>query len=407
MTTETHTAQLSTDTAGRWFPQLRDDPFRPPVDYEAWREYAPVVPVELHSDQRAWVVTRYDEAREALEHPAISVDAQHENFPKVRKGVTSRANDTMLRHMDAPMHGKYRRMMTRQFTAKRVAEMHDELERIVTDAVDGILAKGGVVDLHEEVSLVIPTKVICLLLGVDYGLSGKIQTLSTIATSASSSAEQLGAAAMEMYGILDAEITAQYENPREGLIGTLIQEMHKGEIEHRQILGQVFMTIIAGHETTANTITMGMMQLMRSPETMARVTDDLSLVPSMVEDMLRMHSLVDGTLSRVAKDDLVLGGQQIKAGEGIIVNISAPNYDPRHWDAPYELNVDRNERSHMSFGAGQHMCLGQNLARAELYLAFEQLLTRVPGMRLADQADAIEMQNDGFIFGARHLRVTW
>jgi cytochrome P450 len=309
--------------------------------------------------------------------------------------------------MDAPMHGKYRRMLARQFTAKRVNELQPELERIVTDAVDAILAKGGPIDLHQEISLVIPTKVICALLGVDYSISGDIQRLSGLTTSASTPTDELAQAAQEMYALLDTEINAQYDNPRDGLIGTLIEESRKGEIEHRQILGMTFMTIVAGHETTANTISMGMLQLFASPEIRERVTADTSLIPGMVEDMIRMHSLVDGTLSRVAKEDMVIGGQEIKAGDGVIVNISAPNYDPRRWENPYDLDIDRNDRGHISFGAGVHTCLGQNLARAELYLAFEQLLTRIPTLRLADAPQPVEMQNDGFIYGARSVMVDW
>ncbi|MGO4689683.1 cytochrome P450 [Glaciibacter sp. 2TAF33] len=403
----TTTAPESTPAKAPTFPQLRDDPFRPPAAYEQWREESAVGAVGLHSDQRAWVVLRYEQVRETLEHPGISVDAQHPHFPKVRKGVTSRANDTMLRHMDAPMHGKYRRMMARQFTAKRVSELQPELERIVTETVDAILATGGPVDLHQELSLVIPTKVICALLGVDYAISGDIQRLSNLTTSASTPADELVAAAQEMYGLLDAEINAQYENPRNGLIGTLIEESRKGEIEHRQILGQTFMTIVAGHETTANTISMGMLQLLDAPAIRERVAADRSLIPGMVEDMIRMHSLVDGTLSRVAKEDMVIGGQQITAGDGVIVTISSPNYDPRRWENPYQLDIDRNDRAHISFGAGVHSCLGQNLARAELYLAFEQLLTRMPTLRLADLPEPVTMQNDGFIYGVRNLMVDW
>jgi pentalenic acid synthase len=394
-------------TDKRVFPHVRYEPFRPPAAYEQWREEAAVTKVGLHSDQQAWVVVRYDEARQTLEHSSISVDAQHPHYPKVRKGVTSRGNDTMLRHMDAPIHAKHRRMMARQFTAKRVNELRPELERVVSETVDSVLAQGGPINLHQEFSLVIPTKVICALLGVDYGISGDIQRLSGITTSAASTAEDLAAAAQEMFALLDAEINAQYEDPGDGLIGTLIEEAHKGEIEHRQILGQTFMTIVAGHETTANTISMGMLQLFALPEIRQRVTADTSLIPGMVEDMIRMHSLVDGTLSRVATEDIVIGGQPINAGDGVIVTISAPNYDPRRWQNPYELDIDRNDSAHLSFGAGVHMCLGQNLARAELHLAFEQLLTRIPTLRLADTPEAANMQNDGYIYGVRDLIVTW
>jgi cytochrome P450 len=141
-------------------PQRRHDPFRPPADYGFRREEAPVVEAELHSDQRAWVVLRYDEVRQTLEHPGISEDAQHPHFPEVREGVTSRENDTMLRHMDAPMHGRCRRMMTRQFTAERVNELQPELLRIVADTIAAVLATGGPVDLYQEVSPRIPTTVI-------------------------------------------------------------------------------------------------------------------------------------------------------------------------------------------------------------------------------------------------------
>ncbi|MGM7775810.1 cytochrome P450 [Arthrobacter sp. KNU-44] len=395
-------------TEGPRFPQLRNDPMKPPSAYEQWREQAGVVPAALHSNQRAWVVLRHDAVREALEHPGISVDAQHPHYPKVRKGVTSRSNDTMLRHMDAPMHGKFRRMMAGQFTLKRVNELRPELQRIVSEAIDGIMAAGEPVDLHKEVSLVIPTKVICALLGVDYSYSADIQRLSAVTTSASASAEELAAAAGEMYTLLDAIITEQVNEPRDGLIGKLIRDhMGTGEIEHRQVLGQSFMIIVAGHETTANTISMGMLQLFEQPDIRKRVTKDLSLIPGMVEDMIRMHSLVDGTLSRVAKEDMVIGGQEVKDGDGVVVNISAPNFDPRYWENPYKLNIDRNDRNHVSFGAGAHSCLGQNLARAELYLVFEQLLTRIPTMRVADVHDAVQMQNDGFIYGVRRLMVEW
>lgn len=390
-----------------WFPQLRQEPFRPPAEYERWREQAGVVRAELHSDQQAWVVVRYDEAREALEDPRIVGNQLHPNYPKVRKGVTSRSRDTSLRAMDPATHRKYRRMVGRHFTAKRVNELLPELQRIVTEQIDSILAMGGPVDLHEEVSVVIPMKVICALLGLDYALSGQIQRLSSTIISAATPEQDLASATKELFELLDEQIGAQYENPREGLIGRLVEQSRNGEIERRQILGMSFEIVIAGHDSTANTISMGMLQLFASPDIRGRVTADLSLIPGMIEDMVRMHSLPDSSLSRVASEDLVLGAQPIKAGDGVIINLTAPNYDPRHWEDPYQLNIDRNDRAHVAFGGGTHACLGQNLARAELALVFEQLLTRIPTMRLADVPDPVEMNVDGFNYGVRRLMVDW
>jgi len=239
-------------------------------------------------------------------------------------------------------------------------------------------------------------------------LSPEIQRHSSVVTSASASAEDLKAAAMALHGILDAEITAQQESPKDGLIGKLITEyLSREEIEREQIRGQMFMTIVAGHETTANTISMGMMQLFEGPDIYARVQKDFSLIPGMIEDMIRMHALADGVPARVATADLAIGGQEIKAGEGVITVISGPNYDPRAWDNPYELDIERNRRDHVAFSAGIHSCLGQNLARAELELTFERLFTRVPTLHVADVADPIEMVNDGYVYGVRRLMVEW
>jgi cytochrome P450 len=117
--------------------------------------------------------------------------------------------------------------------------------------------------------------------------SGDIQRLASITTSAATSAEDLTATAQQLYGLLDTQINAQYESPRDGVISKLIEESRKGQIEHRQILGLSFEAIVAGHETTGNTISMGMLQLFASPEIRARVVADPSLIPGMVVDMIR------------------------------------------------------------------------------------------------------------------------
>lgn len=400
-------APASPNTTERYFPQLREDPFRPPAEYERWRDEAPVVRAALHSDQSAWIVVGYDAAVEALTSPHMSVDVSLPKYPRVRQGVSAKSNDMMLRAMDPPLHGVHRRLMAPQFTLKRVNELEPELTRVLTELIDDLIAKGGPVDLHKELSLTYPTKVICALIGVDYSLSDQIQKYSSKITTADATAEELAAANEGLFALLDEEVRKQYDNPRDGLIGTLIAASREGKLEHRQILGQTFITIVAGHETTAHTISMGCRQLIGNPEIYERVRNDLSLVPGMIEDMIRMHALPDGTASRVATADVVIGGQEIKAGEGLVVNLIAPNFDPTRWEKPYELNVDRNSRDHISFSTGIHSCLGQNLARAELRIAFEQLLTRLPTLRLADVENPFELSNNGYTFGVRRLVVDW
>lgn len=166
--------------------------------------------------------------------------------------------------------------------------------------------------------------------------------------------------------------------------------------------------LFAGHETTANMITLGTLALLQHPEQAAllRDTDDPKLIASAVEELLRFLTITHGGLRRVALEDIEIAGQAIRAGEAIIVVNETANRDPDVFTDPDRLDITRDARMQASFGYGVHQCLGQPLARLELQIAYQTLLRRVPTLALASDLEAIPFKHDGFVYGAYSLPVS-
>jgi cytochrome P450 len=165
--------------------------------------------------------------------------------------------------------------------------------------------------------------------------------------------------------------------------------------------------LVAGHETTANMISLGTAYLLEHPELKAAVTKDPALVPQAVEEMLRYFSISDHATGRVALAGIEVGGTTIAAGEGVLLSNAAANRDQRAFDRPEEFDLYRQAPSHVAFGYGIHQCLGQNLARLELGVVFTSLLARLPDLRLAAPLEELPFKNDTIMYGLHELPVTW
>jgi cytochrome P450 len=168
-----------------------------------------------------------------------------------------------------------------------------------------------------------------------------------------------------------------------------------------------FLLLTAGHETTANMISLGVVGLLSHPEQLALVKADPGKTPMAVEELLRYFAIADGVTSRLATEDVQIGGVSIKAGEGVIVSSLSANWDPAVFKNPAELDVERGTRHHLTFGFGPHQCLGQNLARMELQIVFDTLFRRIPTLRLAVPVEDLPFKTDAVIYGAHELPVTW
>lgn len=389
------------------FPQLRDDPLQPPKAYVEWREETPAKQVTLQNGKTAWVVTRQKEAREVFENPTISRDPGQEEFPQVRHGLSIRRNDVIMNHMDPPLHGKFRKMLAPWFTMKKINEQRDDIQKVVDDAVDRLMTFQRPVNFHKEFSLVIPSTVICRVLGIDYEYHGDFERLATVITRAGASAEDFAAAVKGLFDICQHLVDESIENPGGGVLQVLTDKLQAGEINREQAVAHTYVLIVGGHETTAHTISLGFLQLFRDPALADFLRENPERIPDAITEMLRIQAINDGSVGRITTTELDLGGVKVPAGAGIIPVMSPSHRDPRSWDNPDVFDIDRDNSKHLALGGGIHSCLGQNLARAELESVFDTILRRVPTLRLAGTESDIVFQRDGFVFGVADLPVAW
>ncbi|MCP2166746.1 cytochrome P450 [Goodfellowiella coeruleoviolacea] len=393
------------------FPMTRRCPFSPPEEYRALREQGPLVRVRLPSGQHSWVVTRYAEAKQVLTDPRISTDPTQPGFPTTNPESCEAGQrpEGQFIDMDPPEHTAYRRMLISEFSVRRINQLRPAIQRVVDQRVDAMLAEGGPLDLVEWFGLPVPSIVICELLGVPYAdheyFESRTRTFARLTTDPA----EANAAVRELRGYL-AELVARVERePNDGLVSRLFTErVATGELTREALAGMAFLLLLAGHETTANMIPLSVLSLLENPAALAEIRADPGLLPGAVEELLRFHSAVDWVaFDRMAVEDVEIGGQLVRAGEGIYVLGASANRDERAFDRPDEFDIHRGARNHLAFGNGVHQCLGQNLARAELEIALRTLFERMPTLRLARPVAELPLKSDSAIFGLAELPVTW
>jgi cytochrome P450 len=310
--------------------------------------------------------------------------------------------------MDAPEHGPARRAVVGEFTVKRIQAMQPRIQQIVDGCIDALLATPRPADLVEALSLPVPSLVICELLGVPYRDHAFFQSRTGRFIRRTTSQEERTAAVDELRSYLDELVTEKEQEPGDDLLGRQIRKQReKGAIDHEALVSLAFLLLVAGHETTANMISLGTLALLENPRSLAAIRQDPGRTPGAVEELLRYFTIVEFATSRVAVEDVELGGVLIRAGEGVVGLGNAANHDPAVFEHPDELDVERGARHHVAFGYGPHQCLGQNLARAELQIVFDTLLRRIPSLALAVPVDELPFKDDANIHGLYQLPVTW
>ncbi len=314
---------------------------------------------------------------------------------------------------DAEEHTFYRRMLSKPFTFKRVEGLRPAIQKITDDAIDKILAGPKPAELVTALALPVPTEVICEMLGVPYEDHGFFQEHANVGLARYAKPEDSMKGAMSLAKYLSNLVETKMENPAEDAVSDIAERVKAGEISVKEAAQLASGLLIAGHETTANMIGIGILALLENPEQLAvvRDTDDSKVVANAVEELLRYLSIIQNGQRRVATEDIEIAGVTIRGGgEGIIIDLSPP----ADWDAkafppnPEQLQVRReNARDHLAFGYGRHQCVGQQLARAELQIVFSTLLRRIPTLTLAKPLDEIPFKNDKLAYGVYELPVTW
>jgi cytochrome P450 len=388
-------------TWGGWEPAVRDDPFG---HFAQARARCPVQRMRLADGHPAWVVLGYDAARQALADPRISKDmlaALKDNGDVVAEGLPGPEFSRHMLNVDPPDHTRLRRLVSRAFVPSRVAALEPAVRDIAGDLLDELddAGPGATVDLVQGYAHPLPFRVIGELLGIPPAdrpdLHAWFQVLLTgwageppaVAVDASD----------KIVAYLRELVDTKRRNPAEDLVSVLVAAGDDG-LTTQELLSTLFQLVVAGHDTTASLIGNGVVALLDHPDQLQALLADPGQLPAAVDELIRFTAPVPHATFRVTAEPLTVGGVAIAGHEQVLVCLGSANRDPGRFPAPDMLDIRRNDGPNLGFGHGAHYCLGAPLARLEARVAFETLLGRHPGLRLAVDRDALAWAHgDGLV----------
>lgn len=387
-------------------PMTRECPYHPPAGYEELRARGPVTKVRQFDGRPVWAVTGHSATRVLMSDPSMSVDRFHPNFPMPIPALTQLQSSRTpaigaLIRTDPPLHTKQRRDVLPSFTHKKISALKPRIQDIVDAQLDVVLAMDGQADLVEHFTKPAIAMVLSQLLGIPFSDREHFEEL----TYRRFDPAQVVDAMSSLTEYLEKLLRAKETEPGDGLLDDLVEHVHAGTLERDELVRYALVLVIAGQETTANTIALSVLTLLEHPDQLALLREDPSLWPGAVEELLRFLAITGG-LSRVATAEIELGDVTIAEGDGLIFLNPGANRDPEQFERPNELDVRRAVRNHLTFGFGIHQCIGQNLARVEIETALRTVFERIPTLRLAAPVEEIGVKQ-GLVFGLAELPVAW
>ncbi|MRH86366.1 cytochrome P450 [Nocardia sp. SYP-A9097] len=404
---------MNTETASipQGLPMERNaGPFDPPREITELRSVRPVSPMAFPDGHEGWLVTGYDAARKLLADNRFSsrLDLDVIHVPYEIPGMPAATEPSpqipgMFIAMDPPDHTRLRRKLTGAFTVRRMKELQDHITDVVERQLDAMAALTPPVDLVKEFALPVPSLVICELLGVPYSDRASFQANSAQFMVKEQPLEQKIGAYVALTTYLGDLVTDKRAAPDEDILSDLARD---DDLSIEELTGIAFLLLLAGHETTANMLSLGTFALLEHPDQAAALRADPDLFHDAVDELLRYLSVAD-IFYRYATEDIELGGEIIPKGATVVVSLLAANRDPQRFENPDTLDVFRQARGHLAFGHGVHLCLGQQLGRLEMRAGFAGLLRRFPTLELAVPASEVPLRTDMNIYGVHELLVTW
>lgn len=284
------------------------------------------------------------------------------------------------------------------------------VQSVLDDLLDKIEVGGQPADLVTALAGPLPSIVISLMLGVPAEYHRDMEAFGAQKNDITAVPSVPAEAARQMGIIIDRILREREANPGDGedlLSRLVIDQILPGHLSHQAAISMVSLLYLAGHETTTNQITLGIVTLLRNPDQLAKLKAQPESVARAVDEMLRFNSIVQYNSARVATADVEIGGHTVKKGEGVYALITAANHDPDVYSYPDCFNVERDASNHMAFSFGIHQCLGQSLARMELEVVFGTLFKRFPALSLAIPFEDLEFKNEQLVHGLRALPVRW
>ncbi|MGW8380832.1 cytochrome P450 [Streptomyces sp. ODS28] len=377
----------------------------------------PMTKVTLPFGMDAWLVTGYQEVRQVLAAPhAFSNDfTTLSGTPEAMR----KPNPGGLGFADPPDHTRLRRILTPEFTVRRIQRLAPRIDAIVAEQLDAMekAAAHGQVDVVEHYAWPIPSLMICELLGVPYEDRAEFQRLSTQRFDLLDGIDAAFGAMTSSNDYLQHIVDGQRRDPGDGLLGMIVQE-HGEEVSDAELVGLADGVLTGGLETSASMLALGTLVLLRNPEAFRAVRDEDETVDDVVEELLRYLSVVQMAFPRFAVEDVEIGGRLISRGDIVLCSLLRANRDEAITQARGagtgherflgmgEFDAARGKLPHLAFGHGLHRCIGAELARMELRAAYPALLRRFPEMRLAVPERELSFRKLSIVYGMDSLPVT-
>ncbi|MFC7625252.1 cytochrome P450 [Microlunatus sp. GCM10028923] len=349
----------------------------------------PVSPGRYFNGSPVWLVTGYDESLAVLkDHQRFSNDiiGRRSTVDVAAVGGLPEDVQPYLLHTlgayDPPEHARLRKLVSRGFTMSRVEAMRPRIQEIVDDLLDGWTDE-PVVDAVQRLAYPLPIRVICELLGVPEADLDRWRTWAVDIVAPD--LERIAVATRGLVGYMRELIAAKRSEPGTDVLSALIiaQEEDGDRLSEEELISLAITILLAGHETTVSLIGNGLLILLENPEQRHGIQADPDLIPAAVEEMLRMAGPAEIAPMRFARTTTELGGVTILEDDAVQIVYAAANRDPRRFDQPDLVQLDRADNPHLGFGQGIHYCLGAALARVEADLAFRSVLSRFPDLDLA------------------------
>jgi cytochrome P450 len=375
-------------------------PFDPPTELIDARRHGPISRYTHPGGKPGWLITGYDLVRSVLADPRFS---SRKDLLNVVNFELPPAPPGEFLLMDDPQHGRYRKPLVGKFTARRMRLLTERIEQITTNCLDAMEKAGPPTDLVTAFAKPIPIVIICELLGVPYEERASFQEQVDSFMNGEPSDEELIAAYTATQEYLAELVVAKRANPTDDVLS----ELTDSDLTNEELKGISLILLAAGFDTTANMLSLGTFALLQNPEQLAALRADPALADRAVEELLRYLSVAKSFM-RTALVDVEVGGQIIEAGTTVVLSYNTANRDPERFTDPHVLDLHRQDGGHLAFGHGVHLCLGQQLARIEMRVAFSALLDRFPTLRLAVPAEEVGLRPEtADIYGVKSLPVTW
>jgi cytochrome P450 len=367
----------------------------------------PLTRVRMPNGQTPWLVTGHAECRQVLTDLRFSSNRALPGFPMMLPFPEEARKVRNLATMDPPEHTELKRMVISEFSARRMNALRPQLQQTADALIDAMLAGGTTGDLMAGFAMPFASNTICALLGVPYedrdffeDRSGRLMKPDR--------PEDVAVAYTDLVGYMTELVARKKNAPADDMISRLLTDrVATGELTQGALTDLALLLLGAGHAASAAMITIGTALLLRHPDQLDRLRADRSHVPGAIEEMLRYLAVADLTTPRVALADVEIGGEVIRAGDGVILALSVANRDEKVFADPHTVDVTRTVQPHVTLGHGPHLCIGANLVRVELDVAYETLFRRIPTLRLTVPFDELVPPEGTLLPEVRSLPVAW